>query len=51
LNKSNKHYRRFYEDELEKNEEIMGDPVFTKVDIFRGQSRGLKKSWLNIFSS
>ena len=29
----------------------MGDPVFTKVEIFRGQSRGLKKSWLNIFSS
>lgn len=33
---SNKHYRKFYEDELENNEELFHDKVFTTVDVVRG---------------
>jgi hypothetical protein len=41
----------FYEDELEHNKEIFKEHIFTTVDIFRGQSRGLSKSWLSFFSN
>jgi len=51
LNISNKHYRKFYNDELEHNSDLFGEKVFTSVDIVRGQSRGLKKSWWNVFSA
>ena len=47
---SNKHYRKYFEDELENNTELFSEKVFTSIDIFRGQSRGLSKSWFNIFS-
>jgi hypothetical protein len=33
---SNKHYRKFYEDELENNEELFSEKVFTTVDVVRG---------------
>lgn len=37
LSISNKHYRKFFEDELENNKEIFGhEKVFTTVPIYRG---------------
>lgn len=48
---SNKHYRKFYNDELENDKELFSDPVFTRVEVMRGQSRGLKKSWFSIFAA
>jgi len=40
-----KHYRRFYEDELENTEEVMPKSPFNSFPIMRGQSRGLSKGW------
>jgi hypothetical protein len=40
-----KHYRRFYEDELENIEEVMPKSPFNNFIIKRGQSRGLSKGW------
>lgn len=50
ISKTNLHYRKYFEDELENNQELFNEKVFTSVDIYRGQSRGLSKSWFNIFS-
>lgn len=44
---TNKHYRRFYDDELENDKEIFPESIFTNIDIKRGQSRGVKKSWFS----
>jgi hypothetical protein len=44
---SNKHYRRYYEDELENWKDLCCDKVFENVPITRGQQRGLKKSLLS----
>jgi hypothetical protein len=30
------HYRRFYEDELENNKDLVGESPFNKIDIKRG---------------
>lgn len=49
--KTNKHYRRFYEDELENDPEIFSKPVFLNVDIKRGQSRGVEKSFFSFGAS
>ena len=43
--KTNKHYRRFFEDELENDKDIFPKPIFYNIDIKRGQSRGVEKSW------
>ena len=40
-----KHYRRFYEDELENIPEVFPDSPFQSFPIISGQSRGLSKSW------
>ena len=40
-----KHYRRFYEDELENIKELMPRSPFETYEIVKGQSRGLSKSW------
>ena len=45
--KTNKHYRRFYEDELEHDKTIFPKPIFHTFDIMRGQSRGVQKSWFS----
>ena len=37
-----KHYRRFYPDELENIDDMMGDKPFNEFDILRGASRGNK---------
>ena len=34
--KTNKHYRRFFEDELENDKEIFPKPIFTNIEIKRG---------------
>ena len=39
-----KHYRTFYDDELENNKDIFKRMPFRNYDIMRGQSRGAKKS-------
>jgi hypothetical protein len=44
---TNKHYRKYYEDELENNKDLFPSHVFERVDIVRGQSRGLSQSWLS----
>ena len=44
---TNLHYRRFFDDELENNEELFPHKPFLSVPIKRGQSRGLKKSWFS----
>ena len=44
-NSKQKHYRRFYEDELENIKEVIPNSPFQSFDIMRGQSRGLSKSW------
>ena len=38
---SNKHYRKFYEDELENDKKLFPCMPFLKVPVMRGQSRGL----------
>jgi hypothetical protein len=41
-----RHYRRYYNKELENVIEIMPRPSpFTSFDIMRGQSRGAKANW------
>lgn len=40
-----KHYRRYYQDELENNKEIFPQMPFHCCDVMRGQSRGNKKSF------
>lgn len=40
-----KHYRRFYEDELENIKEVIPKAPFQSFDVLRGQSRGLSKGW------
>jgi hypothetical protein len=40
-----KHYRRFFEDELENISDIMPKSPFASYIIKRGQSRGLSKGW------
>ena len=45
--KTNKHYRRFFEDELENDPEIFPKPIFYTADIQRGQSRGVESSWFS----
>ena len=47
LELTNLHYRRFYDDELENNKDLFPKAPFINVDIKRGQSRGLKKSWFS----
>ena len=42
-----KHYRRFYEDELENIKEIIPRSPFMTYKIMRGQARGLSKSWFS----
>jgi hypothetical protein len=51
--KTNLHYRKFYEDELENDTSIFADPnePFRNIDVKRGQSRGLSKSWFSLFSA
>lgn len=44
-----KHYRRFYDDELENIKEIFPKSTFHSADIIRGQSRGLSKGWFSFF--
>jgi hypothetical protein len=46
-----KHYRRFYDDELENIKEIFPKKPFHQCDIIRGQSRGLNKGWFSFFST
>ena len=43
----NKHYRRFYTDELENVKEIFPKKPFHTADVIKGQSRGLSKSWFS----
>ena len=45
--KGNKHYRKFYMDELEHNKELFPRQPFHKIQIIRGQSRGLSKGLLD----
>ena len=47
LDLTNLHYRKYYDDELENCKELFPKQPFINVDIKRGQSRGLKKSWFN----
>ena len=49
--KTNKHYRRFFEDELENDKELFPKPIFYNMDIMRGQSRGVEKSWFSFGDS
>lgn len=42
-----KHYRRYYPDELEKVKEVIPRKPFHEENVFRGQSRGLKKSFFS----
>jgi hypothetical protein len=47
----NRHYRKFYMDELENNKEIFKKSVFNHAPVMRGQSRGLKKGFFsNLFT-
>lgn len=46
-NKTNKHYRVFFEDELEHDKEIFPRDIFYNADIMRGQSRGVEQSWFS----
>lgn len=40
-----KHYRRFYEDELENIKDVIPNSPFQSFPIYRGQSRGLSKGF------
>ena len=51
LDITNLHYRKFYDDELENNKDLFPKMPFISAPIKRGQSRGLKKSWFNVFST
>ena len=42
-----KHYRKYYEDELENNKELFKRSPFYTAPIFRGQSRGIKHGFLS----
>lgn len=44
-----KHYRRFFDDELENVAEIFPKRPFLTVDVLRGQTRGLSKGWFSFF--
>ena len=44
MDMSMKHYRSFFDDELENNKDIFKRMPFYSFDIWRGQSRGAKKS-------
>lgn len=44
----NKHYRKYYVDELENNKQIFFRKTFSTIDIKRGQSRGLNKGILDM---
>ncbi len=44
-----KHYRRYYDDELENIPELFPKAAFHTVNIMRGQSRGLSKGWFSFF--
>mmetsp|Transcript_3806 Transcript_3806/g.5094 ORF Transcript_3806/g.5094 Transcript_3806/m.5094 type:complete len:118 (+) Transcript_3806:94-447(+) len=46
-NKTNKHYRVFFEDELENDKEIFPKGIFYNAPIQRGQTRGVEKSWFS----
>ena len=46
-----RHYRKYYTDELENIEEVIPEKPFYEVEIKRGQSRGLKKSWVPFSSN
>lgn len=46
-NATNKHYRTFFEDELENDKTIFPKPIFYNAEIKRGQSRGVEKSWFS----
>lgn len=50
LEKTNKHYRRYYNDELENDKELFPKEPFNKFNLIRGQSRGLQKSWFSFFT-
>ena len=39
-----RHYRLSYDGELEKNTDLFPKPIFTNIDIMRGQSRGINKT-------
>lgn len=46
------HYRLFYADELENDEEIKEANPFLKIDIVRGQTRGVSKGFFSsLFST
>ena len=50
--KTKEHYRKFYEDELENNEELLGDNPFITYDLKRGSQRGNSSSFFgSLFSS
>ena len=51
LQVTKKHYRKFYDDELENCKELFPYMPFLSIPIKRGQSRGLKKSWFSFFST
>jgi len=40
-----RHYRRFYDDELENVKDLMGEPPFICYELKRGQTRGASKGW------
>jgi hypothetical protein len=44
-----KHYRKYFNDELENNKEIFPKMPFHTSNIIRGQSRGLSKGWFSFF--
>jgi len=50
LDLTKKHYRKYYDDELENDKELFPKMPFHRFDIKRGQSRGLKKSWLSFLA-
>lgn len=43
----NKHYRKFYMDELENNKEIFKKSVFYTSSVMRGQTRGISKGFFS----
>jgi len=47
----NKHYRKYYVDELENNRQIFFRKTFSNIDVKRGQSRGLRKGLLDMLFS
>jgi hypothetical protein len=50
--KTKEHYRKFYEDELENNKELLGDNPFITYPLKRGSQRGNSASFFgSLFSS